>query len=332
MSERKQVPTKSKIPSPTKGGRHMEERLINQERELRPLGPSRVDNPDAVSTALLEEVQCKAMCWEIDYVKATGVKAATYNGQLGLIRGARITPSPGDRQNPKRHRTEQRLPPSRFEVTPTTALHNVIDYPLKDEYFSACMISWSDPPGAYPNLQFSDITRQISAADRIELASPNPDDEIDALVWKAYDISRGTTIADAAKDITQKRLSFEKIPDTLAITEGMKVGIVVYRTFDIDSDDTGVSLSEADLKKLFGETNSVCVFTGEITVVHDNQYGSFEHSINTYRGCSGAIIFLLDKNQQTEEILLHRGKAVGVHAGGKPVWVGGPRANVGFRI
>lgn len=314
----------------------MEEHLINQERELRPLGPSRVDDPDAVTPELLEEVECKAMCWEIDYVKASGPKAATYNGQLGLIRGPRITPSPVVRvdRSPKRQKTEpiQQLPPSRFEVTPVTALHNVVDCPLKDEYFSSCMISWSDPPDAYPNLRFPDIHRQITERDQIQLAPPNPDNDIDTLIWKSHDIARGETISDASKEITQKRLSFEKIPDTLPITVGMKVGIVVFRTFDITSADTGVSLSETDLKKLFGEKNSVCVFTGEITEVHDNQYGSFEHSINSYRGCSGAIIFLLDKNQPTEEVLSHKGKAIGVHVGGKPLSVGGPRANVGFRI
>lgn len=193
------------------------------------------------------------------------------------------------------------------------------------------MISWSDLPGAYPNLQFSQFTRQITADDRIELTPPNPNDEIDALVWKAYDIIRRTTIADATKDITQKRLSFEKIPDTLAITEGMKIGIVVYRMILIRMIQEQVSQRLTSRSSL-GKRTAFVFSLGEITVVHDNQYGSFEHSINTYRGCSGAIIFLLDKNQQSEEILLHRGKAVGVHAGGKPVWVGGLRANVGFRI
>jgi len=32
-----------------------------------------------------------------------------------------------------------------------------------------------------------------------------------------------------------------------------------------------------------------------------------EHSINTFRGCSGAIVFLLDKNQ-SEAVMEHAGR------------------------
>jgi V8-like Glu-specific endopeptidase len=43
----------------------------------------------------------------------------------------------------------------------------------------------------------------------------------------------------------------------------------------------------------------------------------FSHSINTYEGCSGAVVFLLDKDQPAESVQEEDfGKAIGVHAAG----------------
>ena len=73
---------------------------------------------------------------------------------------------------------------------------------------------------------------------------------------------------------------------------------------------------------------NTCIYTGEITAIHTQKL-SFEHSINTFCGCSGAIIFLLDTDQvESAEGL--GGKALAVHVGGHPN--GSTRANVAFVI
>lgn len=318
------------------GGRNMDERLINQARELQPVGLTMVDNPDAVSGGLLTEVQYKAMCWEISYKKLDGSSSGPpYNGQLGLIRGNRITASPQDHQNAKRQiLASPQMPPSRFEAIPTTALHNVIDYPHKNEYFGACKIFISTPPTEVINLVFPDFHRSLTNADKIQLIPADTENDVPALTWRSHDVARGTPVVDPTQFLTQKHLSFEKIPEVegFAITVGLNIGIAVYRNFTIKAADAGASLSEEQLRKLFGERDSVCVLTGEITALHENPERSFEHSINTFRGCSGAIIFLLDQNQPTEAAVRHKGKAIGVHVGGKPVDSGGPPANVGFLL
>ena len=57
--------------------------------------------------------------------------------------------------------------------------------------------------------------------------------------------------------------------------------------------------------------------TGVVTAVYGSNREVFGHSINTYEGCSGAIIFLLDKDQPPESVESHDyGKAIGVHAAG----------------
>ena len=180
-------------------------------------------------------------------------------------------------------------------------------------------------------LVFDDFRRSLDAADRIELVPA--DSQFPALEWKSVDVARGQMITEPKNFLTQKHLSFEAIPkDWTGICVGAKIGIVVFRPFDIRPSDTGMSMTDDTLVQIFGEKDSVCVFTGETTELHNNSARTFEHSINTYRGCSGAIIFLLDKRQPNEDVASHQGKAIGVHVGGKPATAPPPDANLGFLL
>jgi hypothetical protein len=314
------------------GGRDVHERLVNQERSLQPKGISMVDDPDAVSNRLLSEVQCKAMCFEVTYKRSDGRVKPPYDGQIGLIRGARLTPSPADQRAPKRQRVEfsPDLPLSRFAATPTTALHNIINYPHLDETYSSSKVYCTNPSQTAENLEFPESGRVLTATDALVLVPADAESDQPALSWKSHDVSKGAVICDPNHFLTDKRLSFEKVPATFDVVPGVKVGVAIYRNFDIEDADAGATLSDLQLMTLFGSKGSVCVLTGEVTAVHDNNL-TFEHSINTYRGCSGAIIFLLDR-RQLEAAQNHAGEAVGVHVGGKPSYVGGNPANLGFRI
>jgi len=222
-------------------------------------------------------------------------------------------------------------PPNCWEATPTTALHNVIDYPNKNEHFAACKMVFANPTKSVICWVFDDLRCSLTARDSIVLVPA--DNDSNCLDWRSHDVARGRVAGNPAHFLTQKHLSFEQISDIWnSITVSVKIGIIVFRNFDINVSNTSASMSEDTLKKLFGEKDSVCVFTGEITKLHinNNTARSFEHSINTYRGCLGAIIFLLDKGQPTAEIEHHKGKAIGVHAGGKPLGARPPPANIGF--
>ena len=292
-----------------------------------------MSDPAAVSTQLLAEVQSKAVCWEIAYERQDGTRGPACNGQLGMIRGSRLTPSAVDHQvTAKRRRVgdedeeDPPAPPNRWESTPIAALHNTIDHPNKNECFSQCEMSFAAPPQAVQNPTFSDIGQSLTDADRVELVLANEEDV--ALTWKSHDVARGQTARDPTHFFTQKQLSFEQIPSGILVAVGIKIGMVVCHNFDIDVSDTGVSMSEETLRKLVGDKNSLCVFAGEIAALHDNPEKSFEHSINTYQGCSGAIIFLLDKHQPAVEIAQHKGNAIGVHVGG----LHNRPANLGFLL
>lgn len=310
----------------------MHERLVNQERSLQPKGISLVDDPDAVSSRLLSEVQCKAMCFEVTYKGSDGHVRPPYYGQIGLIRGRRLTPSPSNERAPKRQRVEfsPDLPLSRFEATPTSALHNITNYPYLDEIYSSSKVFYTNPSQTAENLEFLESGRVLTATDAVALVPEDATQDQPAFSWKSHDVTEGAVICDANHFLTDKRLSFEKVPATFDVVRGLKVGVAVYRNFDIEDVDAGATLSDQQLLSLFGSKGSVCVLTGEVTTVHDNNL-TFEHSINTYRGCSGATIFLLDQ-RQLEAAQIHAGKAVGVHVGGKPNHCGGNPANVGFQI
>ncbi|CAB9531018.1 hypothetical protein SEMRO_3194_G344960.1 [Seminavis robusta] len=130
MSGRKKLRDGAKKPSPTKGGRNVEERLVNIGIVLEAVGLALVGNKNAISPELVNDVRCKAFCWEISY------EGGGWAGQLGLIRGQRITPSPQQNdRTPQRQKTTSMhtdggntnditeavlTPSSRFAVTPCT--------------------------------------------------------------------------------------------------------------------------------------------------------------------------------------------------------------------
>ncbi|CAB9521780.1 expressed unknown protein [Seminavis robusta] len=120
------------------------------------------------------------------------------------------------------------IPSSRFAVTPTTALHNVVDYLQKNEYFSNCKVFYSDPPGSFQNLVFPQFGQSIAPNEKIELVPADAENGTDAFKWKSHNVVSGNTITNAFKILTQKRLTFEKVPRELPITTGMKIGLVVY--------------------------------------------------------------------------------------------------------
>lgn len=75
---------------------------------------------------------------------------------------------------------------------------------------------------------------------------------------------------------------------------------------------------ELEIKKYYGEPGRVRVniYTGDIKYVGPKH---IEYSINSFTGCSGAIVFLLDKDQPASVDASDFGKAVAVHSGAHPL-------------
>ena len=103
---------------------------------------------------------------------------------------------------------------------------------------------------------------------------------------------------------------FQKVPSDYQYQAGERVGILVStlnvkKTATPKTACTGhVNCTQDELDLIFGKPGGISLYTGVITVVGEDH---IEYTINTFKGCSGAIVFLLDGP--------HRGKAIAIHVG-----------------
>lgn len=91
---------------------------------------------------------------------------------------------------------------------------------------------------------------------------------------------------------------------------------------------TIVAIDEEKLAKLYGKPNVPNIYTGTIKAVGEGS-NHIEYDLNTFTGCAGAIVFLLDKHQPESVDPSDFGKAIAVHAGAHPAAVD---RNIGFLL
>jgi hypothetical protein len=102
------------------------------------------------------------------------------------------------------------------------------------------------------------------------------------------------------------------VDDLFEIARGQKIAIVVSRRTPVTHKAAGVKKNAVDLERYYGTELSSNIQTGVITgVAGDGSF--FTHDINTFKGCSGAIVFLLDVDQPSTVSEKDHGKAIGVH-------------------
>jgi hypothetical protein len=126
----------------------------------------------------------------------------------------------------------------------------------------------------------------------------------------------GSPIEDETNSFTKSLASFSIVRHDFRIEKGQKIGILVWRVGEIVREGTIGKLNETKETTYFGPPSVPIIQTGVVTGVYgDGEV--FSHSINTYEGCSGAVVFLLDKGQPVESVQEEDfGKAIGVHAAG----------------
>jgi len=146
------------------------------------------------------------------------------------------------------------------------------------------------------------------------------------LVWRyGFDVTTSDVICKVTRQETDPNLSFEAVSADFEYRVGQNVGMAVYRNYKIDDSinsiyaDNGWTEEECtkdDIMRVFGKDNTASIYTGEITAVSSDKR-VFRHSINAFRGYSGAIVFLLDKQQDLVDSKDY-GKAIGLHV--KLIW------------
>lgn len=289
------------------------ERLLRRDRPSATVVQSFVNGMGAISPSLITKVSSKACQIQVYFVDDHGDDAGSYYGQAGLIKGERLTPSPSGGPENKRRRTAtvSFAEYASFKATPVTAKHN-LESENSEIYQTTHMIP---ADGTGRTVIFQDGG-----------CAPGPDIEVrprtedtSALGWTDDDWSYGDVIEDGA--FTKKPRLFEVAPAdpaTFVLRVGHGIAVVVYRTFDITNEDAGLRpSSNVDLEAVYGPKEMACIYTGKVTEISANGK-TFCHDINTFEGCSGAVVFLLDQQPDDFEFSSNdvAGKAVGIHVGG----------------
>jgi hypothetical protein len=152
----------------------------------------------------------------------------------------------------------------------------------------------------------------LEGGEKIEVRAATEDSL--ALTWYAQDVSFGTKLINTSNSLSKKPRLFEKVHESFVLQVGLKIGMAVFRTFEITHEDAKAP-SNVELEDFYGQKLQACVYTGKVTEVSANDR-TFCHDINAFEGCSGAVIFVLDRNQPVHVEEQYHGMAVGVHVGG----------------
>ena len=319
------------------GATSVPECILHTEKGAVALKEGSDENP-AISSSLASSVAKKAFAMSVQVVNAEGIVAERL-GQGGLIQCPSMPTVDGSPPEPKKQKLLDAYGPPRSAMKhssstervcaiPVTALHNVLKDYYRQEYYTVTSIPhMSNPPiggdeGLIRAQNFERHNTDYSSGDAIEINFPNTSEG--RFSWKyGCDITSGDVIRKKFVPQTDRNISFEAVGSSFEYKIGQKIGMAVYRNYEFDftSDDIYANndwdknkLSQDDILRLFGKDYSVSIYTGEITGISaDGRV--FRHDINTFRGCSGAIVFLLDKNQHGLVEEQYFGKAIGVHAG-----------------
>ena len=135
--------------------------------------------------------------------------------------------------------------------------------------------------------------------------------------WEyGVDIALGTFPAPAPTSSLREYHVFQAIPQGCEYTAGTKIAMAIFTKQAATVKSARITGPEdVDPTLVYGGPNEISVYAGNITAVGEK---FFVHDINSYRGCSGALVFLLDGPDA--------GRCIGVHIGSPPDIV--PAVNV----
>lgn len=150
------------------------------------------------------------------------------------------------------------------------------------------------------------------------------DEATNRVLWKeGMEISVGQECSHHSLPATQSAYSHFCIREDFQLEVGMKIGIAVYRRENLRPDSAGLS-THREVDSIFGEAGPH-LYCGNVTKVGNGYFG---HDINTYKGCSGALIVLLEPSRDDVISESDTGCAIGIHSGYSDNYM----ANLGFSL
>jgi hypothetical protein len=269
--------------------------LVRWDMEMVTLGSGGavVNDADAMSATLAREVKSKAFRLLVDYKKPGFSSVKAGHGQASFIRREKIGASPGGLEE--------------YAVIPVTAKHNIRRYDGYDAQANPKMLIDESfrVDTTFPNINWTN-----TLAHRIPLHPGNQ--ESTPAFWQfGADICVGGKIGAIGDFFTKEAYSFEAVRKSFIPLCGMKVGIAVLfstaakptRATVAGAGEVYVAIDEEKLAKLYGNPNEPNMYTGTIKAVGEGS-NHIEYDLNTFTGCAGAAVFLLDKHQPLNRSIL----------------------------
>jgi hypothetical protein len=170
---------------------------------------------------------------------------------------------------------------------------------------------------------FPDTNWTMVPADRVSLRTENQESRPG--FWEyGVDISASGKIGRVGEWFTKQFRSFGAVRHTFIPLKGMQVGIAVFFTSDSKPTNKAiagvgqeeVTMEPQDIENVFGKPGVVNIYTGKIEFVGTKH---IEYDINSFTGCSGAVVLLLDGEDQHHSVqTCDHGKAIAIHGGAHP--------------
>jgi hypothetical protein len=273
-----------------------------------------VDDEDALTTAVSYPASLKAHDLSVVYAVDEGSFKSVKRGhrQIGFIRREAIASSPGE--SGRKH----------FAVIPVTAKHNLRRwYDDKTRMWadaqSASIWLRAKQPAEEIQVMFDSLNWRPGATDTITLRGDSK--------WEyGSDVSFGRKVSQRKDGMTNEFASFELVRPDFQLKKNQNIAIVVYFAEEAAPNKTTISADAAnplnytndEIQELYGKPLQPNIYTGTITRAEENEE-HIEYDINTFTGCSGAIVFLLDKQEPGSGVEERdHGKAIAIHAGRHP--------------
>jgi hypothetical protein len=294
--------------------------LVDYQRRMHPVGLGRADSLRDISGELVREVLPKAIPCKVSFARPGFNQELPGYGQGGFIRQEAIQRSPGETSV------------ERYSVFPITAKHNLRQVIIKGHLHAVVAAKLAQPSVGKATLEDSpDFSWLPSGNESINL---RPDGGRAAICSWGFDLSVGGLIASVEVDFTKPFYSFSLVRENFTLKVGQKVGIAVLFTEQTKPNkftiagcgEEEILITEDKIREIYGEPNQVNIYTGEITYVGASH---IEYSFNSFTGCSGAVVFLLDQNQPESVQSCDFGHAVAIHSGAHPFL---QNRNYGFAI
>jgi hypothetical protein len=265
------------------------EKLVEPKRSMSLLGVARVDDPDAVSQTLAEDVSKKAfkLLVTIHQMDSEG-ETRRYECQVGLIREGSL---------------------DALTVRPVTAKHNIANARVEGVLEQFRMAELLIPK--------TGIQKHVELVFQESGCAYTDHNECD-VTW-GQQVEHSTLVLHSS--------SFQRARDDFRCEPGQKVAIVIYSENGATPDSALAppGYTQEELERIYGKANQINILTGVITEVGPDYIC---YNINTFGGCSGAVVFLLDKEQPDSVKPRDWGKAIAVHIGPHP----SSRSNMAFLL